>query len=98
MHQRDFVPIYAPGVTLGISRKMQKEPGRIVGNRSNRPVKGTCNQRMENYGHLSGLRVMALSGVFAAAFGFLEAVVVVYLRAARVASSHFQTKLDAGVK
>jgi hypothetical protein len=36
--QRNFVPIYAPGVTLGISRKMQKEPGRIVDNRVNRPL------------------------------------------------------------
>jgi hypothetical protein len=50
------VPIYAPGVTLGISRKMQKEPGRIVNNRLNRPVKGTCNQRLGNYGHFSEKR------------------------------------------
>jgi len=39
MRQRNFVPICAPGVMLGISRKMQKEPGRIVGSRLNRPVK-----------------------------------------------------------
>ena len=38
MRQRDYVLIYAPGVTLGISRKMQKEPGRIVDNRVNRPL------------------------------------------------------------
>jgi hypothetical protein len=38
MRQRDYAPIDATGVTLGISRKMQKEPGRIVDNRLNRPL------------------------------------------------------------
>jgi hypothetical protein len=41
MRQRNFVPIYAPGVTVGISRKMKEEPERIVDNRLNRPVKWT---------------------------------------------------------
>jgi hypothetical protein len=35
------VPIYAPGVTVGISRKMKEKPERIVDNRLNRPVKWT---------------------------------------------------------
>jgi hypothetical protein len=38
MRQRNFVPIFAPGVTLGISRKSKEEMGRIV---DNRPVKWT---------------------------------------------------------
>jgi len=50
------VPIYAPGVTLGISRKMKEEPGRIVDNRLNRPVKWTWSRIIGKYGHLSGLR------------------------------------------
>src|ERR1700682_5443493 len=41
MRQRNFVPINAPGVTLGISRKRKEETGRIVDNRLNRPVKWT---------------------------------------------------------
>jgi hypothetical protein len=39
MRQRNFVPIYAPGVAVGISQKMKEEPGRIVDNRLNRLVK-----------------------------------------------------------
>jgi tetratricopeptide (TPR) repeat protein len=55
--QRNFVPIYALGVTLGISRKMKEEPGRIGDNRLNRPVKWTWSRIIGKYGHLSGLRV-----------------------------------------
>ena len=33
------MPIYAPGVAVGISQKMKEEPGRIVDNRLNRLVK-----------------------------------------------------------
>jgi hypothetical protein len=42
---------------------MQKEPGRIVDNHLNRPVKETCDQRMGNYGHLCGVGRSAL-GIF----------------------------------
>ena len=38
MRLRDYVLIDATGVTLGISRKMQQEPGRIVDNRLNRSL------------------------------------------------------------
>ena len=41
MRQRNFVLIYARGVTVGISRKMKEDLGRIVDNRLNRPVKWT---------------------------------------------------------
>src|ERR1700738_4470574 len=41
MRQRNFVPIYAPGVTVGILRKMKEEPGRILDNGLKRPVKAT---------------------------------------------------------
>jgi hypothetical protein len=38
------VPIYAPGVALGTSRKMKEEPRGIVDSRLNRPVKWTWSQ------------------------------------------------------
>jgi hypothetical protein len=37
--QRNLVPIYAPGVALGILRKMKEERGRIVNSQLNRPLK-----------------------------------------------------------
>src|SRR5580693_7904085 len=58
MRQRDFVPTYAPGVTLGTSRKMKQERGRIVDNRLNRAVKWTWCRIVGSYGHLSGLCVL----------------------------------------
>ena len=51
------MPIYALGVTLGISRKMQEEPGRIVDSRLNRPVKWTGSRMIGMYGHLSDVCV-----------------------------------------
>ena len=45
MRQRNFVPIYAPGVTPGISRKRKEEAGGIGDNRLiNRPVKLTWSR------------------------------------------------------
>jgi len=47
------VPIYALGVTLGISRKRKEEPGRIGDNRLNRPAKLPWGRIIGKYGRLS---------------------------------------------
>src|ERR1700688_622058 len=52
--QRNLVPIYAPGVALGILRKMKEEPGRLVDSRLNRPLKQAWSRTIGNYGHLPG--------------------------------------------
>ena len=52
------MPIYAPGVTLGISRKRKEEPGRIVDNRLNRPVKWTWSRIIGKYGKVREVRAI----------------------------------------
>jgi hypothetical protein len=58
------VPIYAPGVTLGISRKMKQELERTVDNHLNRPMKWTRCRDNRNLRAL--VRFRRLIGVYQA--------------------------------
>lgn len=51
---RNLAPIYAPGVALGILRKMKEEPGRSESSQLNRPLKQAWSRTIGSYGRFSG--------------------------------------------